>query len=50
MWSEWKSHPAPWIEHKSPLQAFGHLMRRADSLEKILMLERLRGGEGDDRG
>ena len=28
---------------------FGHLMRRADSLEKTLMLERLRaGGEGDD--
>ena len=31
------------------LQYFGHLMRRADSLEKTLM-ERLRaGGEGDDR-
>ena len=30
---------------------FGHLMRRVDSLEKTLMLERLRaGGEGDDRG
>ena len=29
----------------------GHLMQRADSLEKILMLERLKaGGEGDDRG
>ena len=28
------------------LQYFGHLMRRVDSLEKILML----GGEGDDRG
>ena len=25
---------------------FGHFMRRADSLEKTLML----GGEGDDRG
>ena len=33
------------------LQYFGHLMQRADSLEKTLMLERLRaGGEGDDRG
>ena len=32
------------------LQYFGHLMRRADSLEKTLMLERLRaGGEGEDR-
>ena len=32
-------------------QDFGHLMWRADSLEKTLMLERLKaGGEGDDRG
>ena len=31
---------------KLKLQYFGHLMRRADSLEKTLML----GGEGDDRG
>ena len=31
------------------LQYFGHLMRRADSLEKTQ--ERLKaGGEGDDRG
>ena len=30
---------------------FGHLMRRANSVEKTLMLERLRaGGDGDDRG
>ena len=36
---------------KLKLQYFGHLMRRANSLEKTLMLERLRaGGEGDDRG
>ena len=45
---------------KLKLQYFGHLIRRADSLEKTLMLgkieggERLRrkdwGGEGDDRG
>ena len=33
------------------LEYFGHLMRRADSLEKTLMLEGLKtGGEGDDRG
>ena len=31
------------------LQYFGHLLRRADSLEKTLMLERLEA-EGDDRG
>ena len=36
---------------KLKLQYFGYLMRRADSLEKTLMLERLKaGGEGDDRG
>ena len=33
------------------LQYFGHLMQRADSLEKTLMLGRIEGGrEGDDRG
>ena len=36
---------------KLKLQYFGHLMRRADSFEKTLMLERLKaGGEGDLRG
>ena len=36
---------------KLKLQYFGHLMQRIDSLEKTLMLERLKvGGEGDDRG
>ena len=36
---------------KLKLQYFGHLMRRADSFEKTLILERLRArGEGDDRG
>ena len=36
---------------KVKLQYFGHLMRRADSLEKTLMLGGIRaGGEGDDRG
>ena len=35
---------------KLKLQYFSHLMRRTDSLEKSLMLERLKvGGEGDDR-
>ena len=33
------------------VQYFGHLMRRANSLEKTLSWERLKaGGEGDDRG
>ena len=33
------------------LQYFGHLMRRIDSFEKIIMLGRLKaGGEGDDGG
>ena len=36
---------------KLKLQYFGHLIQRAYSLEKTLMLGRLRaGGEGDDRG
>ena len=36
---------------KLQLQYFGHLMRRANSLEKILMQERLKAkGEGADRG
>ena len=35
---------------KLKLQYFGHLMRRADSFEKTLMLGRLRaGGEGDEK-
>ena len=35
---------------KLKLQYFGHLIQRADSLEEILVWERLRaGGEGDDR-
>ena len=33
---------------KLELQSFGHLMQRADSLEKTLMLERLRVGEEVD--
>ena len=36
---------------KLKLQYFGHLMRRTDSLEKTLMLGRLKAGEeGDNRG
>ena len=36
---------------KLKLQYFGHLMQRIDSLEKILIWERLKaGGEGDNRG
>ena len=36
---------------KLKLQYFGHLMQRADSFEKTLMLGGLRaGGEGDGRG
>ena len=36
---------------KLKLQYFGHLLQRADSLEKTLMLGKMKaGGEGDDRG
>ena len=35
---------------KLKLQNFGHLMQRTDSLEKTLMRERLKVGEGDHRG
>ena len=36
---------------KLKLQYFGHLMRRDDSLQKTLMLGKIRaGGEGDDSG
>ena len=36
---------------KLKLQYFGHLLRRADSSQKTLMLRKLRaGGEGDDTG
>ena len=35
---------------KLKLQYFGHLMERTDSLEKTLMLEKMKaGGERDDR-
>ena len=36
---------------KLKLQCFDHLMQRADSLEKTLILGKIKdGGEGDDRG
>ena len=35
---------------KLKLQYFGHLMRKADSFEKNLMLGKLKAGERDDRG
>ena len=36
---------------KPKLQYFGHLMRRTDSFEKTVMLEKIEGErEGDDRG
>ena len=34
---------------KLKLQSFGHLMRRADSLEKTLMLGKIEGGRGRGR-
>ena len=39
-----------WVTLKLKFQYFGNLMQRADSLEKTLMLRRLKAGEGDDRG
>ena len=39
------------LKLKLKLQYFGHLMRWTDSLEKTLMLGKMKaGGEGDDRG
>ena len=35
---------------KLKLQHFGHLMQRTRSQKKTLMLERLKAGEGDNRG
>jgi len=35
---------------KLKLQYFGHLMQRADSIEKTLMLGKIIGGEGDEGG
>ena len=46
-------HPEYSLEEltlKLKLQYFGHLMPRTDSLEKILMLGKTKGGERDDRG
>ena len=38
------------LMQKLKLQYFGHLMWKDNSLEKVLMLERLKAGERDDRG
>ena len=39
------------LMQKLQLQYFGHLMRRADSFEKTLMLEKIEGRKRrDDRG
>ena len=35
---------------KLKLQYFGHLMQRADSLEKTLLLGKIEAGDGGDRG
>ena len=35
---------------KLKLQHFGHLMRRGDSFEKTLMLGKIEGKRGDNRG
>ena len=44
-------YPLEGLMLKLKLQYFGHLMWRTDSLEKTLMLGRLKAGEeGDDRG
>ena len=46
-----KSNSLEGLMLKLKLQYFGHLMRRANSLEKTLMLDSLKaGGEGDNRG
>ena len=40
-----------WLMLKLKLHSFGHLMRRTDSFEKILMLRKIEGRRrGDDRG
>ena len=46
----WSPEYSPeWLMLKVKLQLFGHLMWRADSYEKTLMLGLRAGGEGDDR-
>ena len=43
-------YPLEGLMLKLKLQYFGHLMGRANSFEKTLMLERVKeGGEGDNR-
>ena len=51
----WTEYSLEGLMLKLKLQYFGHLMHRADSSEKTLMLGKIEGrsragGEGDDRG
>ena len=58
-WTAWRSNQSI-LKEISPeysleglmlkLQYFGHLMWRTDSFQKTWCLERLKAGEGDDRG
>ena len=47
-WKDWMDFQLEVLVLK--LQYFGHLMQRTDSLEKALMLGKIDGREGDDRG
>ena len=60
-WTAWRSkhsilkeispeYSLEWLILTLKLQYLGHLMWRADSFEKTLIWERLKVGEGDDRG
>ena len=60
-WTAWRSNQSILTEIspeysleglmlKLKLQYFGYLIRRIDSFEKTLMLERLKAGEGDNKG
>ena len=44
------TYPLEGLMLKLKLQSSGHLMQRANLLEKTLMLERLKAEEVDDRG
>ena len=43
-------YPLEGLMLKLKFQYFGHLMQKADSFEKTLMLGKRAGREGDDRG
>ena len=42
-------HPLERLMLKLKLQYFGHLIQRADSLEKTLTVGKIEGGKGDDK-